>query len=167
MTEPAYIGLGELPCHVLVCIGNRPPLQEFESLAHLRPLQTGEIANIASQTGNHWRKIFNIYAKLMFELNSEGYATWQEYREAMLLQAGGKTGLLFSDPKELINQRNSVVLISGKVYAQELGLLEQCFEMEYGIYKHPHARLFVTPYFDYRQLSNVKLSYLAQLIKSL
>jgi hypothetical protein len=151
----------------MVCIGNRPPLQEFESLVYFRPLQVGEISYIAAQTGNHWRKIFNIYAKLMFELMPEGFATWQDYRDTCLLQAGSQTGLLFSDPKDLIEQKNSVVLISGKTYAQQLGLLADCIELNNGIYKHPDASLFVTPYFDYRQLSNAKLDYLAQQIGSI
>lgn len=167
MTAQVSVGLGDLPSKLMVCIGKRPPLQEFESLVNCRPLQMGEISHIAAQTGNHWRKIFNIYAKLMFELQPQGQVTWQEYRDTQLLQAGSQTALLFSDPKDLMAQNNSVVLISGKTYAQALGLLEHCVELDFGVYKHRYASLFVTPYFDYRQLSNAKLVYLAQLISSI
>ena len=167
MKSALDIGLGELSADIVVCIGNRPPLIEYEALTAVQPVQAGEVAKIAVQTGNHWRKIFNIYAKLMFELKPGDYATWQDYREQALLQEGSKTCLLFSDPKTLIDQNSCIVLIAGKTYAQELGLFDQCVETQYGIYKHGHANVLVTPYFDYRQLSNLKLSFLVQQIKSI
>ena len=62
------IGLGVQEAALQVYIANRPPLPEYEMLSKLQPMQPGDIARIAAETGNHWRKIFNVYAKLVFAL---------------------------------------------------------------------------------------------------
>ena len=57
------IGIGDLQCKLAVYIGNRPPLQEYQLRETLMPAVQGELARIGHETGNHWRKIINIYAK--------------------------------------------------------------------------------------------------------
>ncbi len=76
------VGLGDEKAHVRVYIANRPPLSDYLELAECRPMVIGEIARIAQETGNHWRKIFNVYAKLMAEYRSEAMtSTWQAWRD--------------------------------------------------------------------------------------
>jgi hypothetical protein len=160
-----YVGLGQLPSEIIVCIGNQPLVDELKSLSTIEPLVNGDIANIVKQTGNHWRKIFNIFAKLMFELEPKNYRTWQQYRDDALLQAGNSTCLLFSNPNALIDENKNTVLVSGKQYAEQLDILEHCEAVEDGFFIHPTKNVIVTPYFDYRQLSNAKLAYLVRLIE--
>lgn len=57
-----------------------------------------EIADIADETSTHWRKIFNVYAKLLFELSPEKFTCWQDLRDSLLLQAESNHCLLFSAP---------------------------------------------------------------------
>ncbi len=188
-----WVGLGDdgVPSSTLsvrVYIANRPPMAPYDSLADPLPLQSDEIYSIAQYTGNHWRKIFNVYAKLMhgfFEQavankwcdsrltpllsKWQGHATWQAYRDAMLLQAGSCTQLRFSTPN-----RNecldgcSLNIIMGKGYAEELGF--PCDPMhtvqdshgDFAYYEQDNV--LVCPYFDYRQLSNAKIDILIALM---
>ena len=92
------VGLGGEAPQVSVYIANRPPLPDYENLAEYRSMLPGEIAFIASETGNHWRKVFNVFAKLAFLLDSQGYETWQKLRDQSLLQSGSSYGLFFSPP---------------------------------------------------------------------
>ncbi|MCG8668653.1 MAG: hypothetical protein MI867_04505, partial [Pseudomonadales bacterium] len=48
------VGLGGEAPRVSVYIANRPPLPDYEALAEFRSMLSGEIAFIASETGNHW-----------------------------------------------------------------------------------------------------------------
>lgn len=168
------VGLGVAAQFNVYC-GNRPPMEAYDALSHVMPLQVGEIALIAQHTGNHWRKIFNVYSKLMFEwLGGQqrlpsGIESWQGYRDEHLLQAHSTEALLFSAPK--LENPMHLHLIMGKHYAQQLGYHEDQHE---GMYRldddfaiWPAQRLIVCPYFDYRQLSNVKITRLVKLLSSL
>lgn len=157
-------GLGDSAALLRVYIANRPPLDEYEQLAGLRPLISGEVANIAQQTGNHWRKIFNVYAKLGFALHDEGYSSWQSYRDDFLLQAGSRQALLFSAPDLEVP---GLHLITGKTYAQSCSLNARLTELGSGFQIDRDRSLLVVPYFDYRQLSNEKIVRLVALIRAL
>lgn len=157
-------GLGSTIAGIRVYIGNRPPLPEYEALQGLRPLQTGEIASIARQTGNHWRKVFNVLAKILFGLDPQGAASWQQLRDQRLLQADANEQLLFSAPDF---SHSGVHIICGKTYAEQLGLLAATVEIAPGFFIRPQRRLIVCPYFDYRQLSDVKISFLQQQVQEL
>jgi hypothetical protein len=167
MSSTQPIGLGSLPSDLIVCIGNRPPIEALEKLTTIRPLANNEITSMVEQTGNHWRKIFNIFAKLMFELEPKHAMTWQQYRDEQLLQRGNQAALLFSNPSSFVKQGNAIVLISGKQYAEQLGLLKDCIPLDNGFFQNPNHRLIITPYFDYRQLSNAKLLDLVKIIKNM
>ena len=157
-------GLGDGRAKFRVYIANRPPLDEYQYLVGMQPLMEGDIARIAQQTGNHWRKIFNVYAKLAFALNPGSFATWQLYRDAFLLRENSNQALLFSAP-DLTQQGLHIVM--GKTYAKTLQLGADLAPVDADFQIDKNKRLLVVPYFDYRQLSNEKLARLQMLIGSM
>lgn len=164
------VGIGDLDCDFVVYIGNRPPMDEYIERQELIPAIKGELARIGCEAGNHWRKIINIYAKLGYMLNTEGFSSWQAYREGYLLTKGSRQALLFDEQIE--PAKSGVVrLICGKAHAAKL-LVDNVTEIsvrwvdaDFAI--DPSRQLIVTPYFDYRQLSNAKLEKLASIINNL
>lgn len=168
-------GFGDITAVLRVYIANVPPMAEYAGLCQVKPLQTGEIDLINSACGNGWRKVFNVYSKLLFALDAKQFsftchaASWQQYRDQLLLQAGSNTALLFSMP-ELKPETKDIHIVAGRTHAGALldnGLNAQLnwLNKEFAIDKF--NRLLVCPYFDYRQLNNEKLVYLAQLIRTL
>lgn len=153
--------MGNLNHRIAVCIANRPPLPEFATLSDLRPIRPGEISIIAKQTGNHWRKIFNVYAKLAFQLNDEGFPTWQQLRDESLLQQGSPYALLFSPPRL---DSKKIHVVAGKSYAGQLRLLDRLVWVDNWFAVHAPRQLILCPYFDYRQLSNDRIKVLVDLI---
>ena len=175
------IGFGSDDYEIAVYIANRPPVYEYQQLGKLTALTTGEIAYIGQHCGNGWRKVFNVYAKLLYALDKQKFhfaslaPTWQKYRDDFLLQAYSKTSLLFSTPLLKPIQHNAtpnvVHIIMGRTYAKSL-LSTGALDIEFIWLNNEFAinrsqRLIVCPYFDYRQLSNVKIECLAKLIKAL
>lgn len=158
------IGLGTQLAKYRIYIGNRPPLPEYQALDQLRPVLPGEISHIVEQTGNHWRKIFNLFAKLMFELNPEGHSTWQEFRDKRLLQVGANHSLIFSKPD--FSQPGAIHIVTGKSHAQIHGF-DQLSELNKDFAVDKSLKLIVAPYFDYRQLSNQKLAELVGIVREL
>lgn len=169
-------GLGDPFAHFKVYIGNRPDFSEYLNLDFVNPISAGEIYAIGQACGNGWRKVFNVYAKLVFALSVEdkvslqGAQSWQSYRDDTLLKKSSNTSLLFSSPQlAQINDENKkvVYIIMGKTYANSLNLPQglKWLDHEFAIDTTNH--LLVCPYFDYRQLSNVKIIRLVGLIKQL
>ena len=176
------VGLGDSEATLRVYLANRPPLEPYETLNGLCPLATGDIADIVAKTGNHWRKIFNLYAKLVHALDARRYfrcqlsnchvsnyqfSSWQALRENCLLQAGSGLALLFSPPSVSVE---AVQIVMGKQYAEYLGVKSlyddwQQYTPDFMISRK--GRMIGCPYFDYRQLSNEKLATLVELTKSL
>lgn len=62
------IGLGSSSFRLAIYIANRPCNDHYPSLNLLQPLGSGELQHIVANNTNHWRKAFNVYAKLLFEL---------------------------------------------------------------------------------------------------
>lgn len=175
MTLPTASGFGAAAAIIRVYIANRPPMAEYAGLTSVQPLHSGEIELINRACGNGWRKVFNVYAKLLFALDARqfGFArqatSWQQYREQHLLQASSNTALLFSPP-ELQPVAKMVHIIAGRTHAKTLldaGLPAQLSWLNHEFAIDKHHRVIVCPYFDYRQLNNAKLAYLAGLIKAL
>lgn len=167
MTQPVpAAGFGDAEARLAIYIGNRPPLDDYPRLAHVKPLWPGEIAHIVANTSNHWRKAFNVYAKLLDQLNWPGVSeagSWQAYRDQRLLQAGGDAALLFSPPD--LNCSDRVHVIAGKTYAAALSLPPlTCVDTYFAV--HAESRLIVSPYLDYRQLSNARIAQLVTLIQA-
>ncbi len=161
------IGFGDTDFSFAVYIANKPNMLEYQGLCEVTPLVEGEINAINQTCGNGWRKVFNVYAKLLYSLDKQYYnfstyaATWQDYRDKYLLQAQSKTALLFSAPQLIPNKEIVHALInSGKLVAN-LVWLDDEFAID------STNKLIVCPYFDYRQLSNIKIEYLAYLLQSL
>lgn len=143
-------------------------------------VEENEIYHCGQACGNGWRKVFNVYAKFVFALASRQlgdfscYAKWQDYRDDLLLREHSKTALIFSQPVpfEEPSKTDALHIIMGKAYAQKLlsnNHLDDPDNMiwlnsEFAI--NTQHRIIICPYFDYRQLSNVKILYLVDLIQS-
>ncbi len=173
--SPYAAGLGEPEALLRVYIGNRPPLPHYDQLDHIHALRPGEVADIVAKTGNHWRKVFNLYAKLAFFLESgsveawsgKNCGTWQDYRDNVLLQPESRQALLFSAPDR---SAHAIHIIMGKQHAQTLAVSKYFDDW---VFINPdfsisrQGRIVLCPYFDYRQLSNQKLDLLVQLVSAL
>ncbi|NQZ88317.1 MAG: hypothetical protein HRT54_12160 [Colwellia sp.] len=170
------IGLGCTDFTIAVYIGNKPNMPEYQQLTHISPLTSGEINAINQACGNGWRKVFNVYAKLLYALDKKNFLysevapTWQKYRDSFLLQPHSQTALLFSPPL-ISTAKESLHIICGKTYVKHLLATGQLvanliwLDEEFAIDKTQN--LVVCPYFDYRQLSNIKIEKLANLLKNI
>jgi hypothetical protein len=181
------IGIGDKSADFRVYIENKPPIARYQILTTTLPIKVNEVRNIADETGNHWRKIFNVYAKLYFEYAPQQFQNWQAFRDQKLLQQNSNTALFFSPPvmndlatvqqsspieqsKNMVAKRHSgkkINIIMGRTYAKKLGLSERCYWLSEDFAINTQEKLLICPYFDYRQLSNVKITQLISLIKSL
>jgi len=172
------IGLGTLNAKIIFYIRNCPPLAHYQNLTSVKALVADEIAHIARETGNHWRKIFNVYAKLLFEISPEPFTRWQNLRDSLLLQAESDHCLLFSAPDfseadcsgaNLLSAKPSQKLhiILGKGYAEQLGFCNSCIWLSHDFAINIDLGVIICPYFDYRQLSNKKITQLSGLIQQL
>jgi hypothetical protein len=175
------IGFGDRDFSFAVYIANKPGMYEYQSLSVVMPLVKSEIDAINQSCGNGWRKVFNVYAKLLYALDKEYFTfstkepSWQSYRDNDLLQEKSKTALLFSTPvfsiPKLTDSQEKVHIICGKGHAKALIESENLtvnlvwLDEEFAIDRQ--NKLIVCPYFDYRQLSNLKIERLAGLLKTL
>lgn len=180
------VGFGDRDFTFAVYIGNKPNMSEYQNLSSVESLSLGEIEMINRSCGNGWRKVFNVYAKILYNLNNQYFEysksalTWQAYRDGCLLQNKSKTALLFSPPylepgylgeNDLKLKKSVVHIICGKGHAKTLiskGVLVAnltWLDDEFAIDKANN--LIVCPYFDYRQLSNIKIERLSELLFSL
>ena len=170
------VGFGCSKFTIAVYIANKPNMVEYEDLAGLRPMAGQEITEIGLACGNGWRKVFNVYSKLLYALDPKKFSftdcapSWQSYRDNFLLQQGSGTALLFSPPV-LLPDDHTIHIVSGKTYAKELinsgELITSLIWLDEYFAIDVVERVIVCPYFDYRQLSNIKIDYLAELIKQL
>jgi len=164
---------------IRVYIANRPPMAPYEHLENVKALTQGEVSQIALHTGNHWRKIFNVYAKFLYGLYTSQQALldslhdsqrWQDYRDDILLQVNSCSMLLFSPPT-FKKSGSDIHIIMGKQYAAQLGFDREASEElvildgDFAICKRKN--LIICPYFDYRQLSNIKIDRLIELVHEL
>lgn len=175
MISSSQYGFGDAEAQCNVYIANVPPMAEYADMQALQPLQRGEIELINRACGNGWRKVFNVYAKLLFALDARQFSftkqanSWQLFRDQYLLQAQSNTALWFSAPR-LNGDSRKIHIIAGRTYAKALldaGLSAQLNWLNNEFAVDSYHRLLVCPYFDYRQLNNEKLLFLAQLIKEL
>lgn len=152
-------GLGDPQATLRIYLNNRPAAGHFSSPETILPLAVGDIAFIVAETGNHWRKIFNVFAKLMWELTpqlAEDYASWQAYRDQALLQKNSQVALCFGPPGE--ERASGQRIFMGKQFATDSGFFStpgaQWLDNSFAI---NDAGDIVSPYFDYRQLSDEKI----------
>jgi len=160
---------------IKVYTANRPPLSDYSTVDVLNNIRKDEIKYIADQTDNHWRKVFNVYAKIVFALadksnNSKVLAlkTWQGYRDECLLQKGSETELYFDNPLSQKGMHQfdgqGIRIVMGKGYAEVLlsGIDLSWVDADFAI--NERERVIVCPYFDYRQLSNLKIERLVNFV---
>jgi hypothetical protein len=159
-----------------VYIANKPNMREYQDITQVSPLNKGEIHAIGQACGNGWRKVFNVYAKLLYALNTKDFAysslapSWQMYRDNYLFQTNSKTALLFSPP-QLNENTDTLHIICGKTYAKQLIASDKLkthlvwLDDEFAI--DTSQKLIICPYFDYRHLSNVKIDKLAFMLSEL
>lgn len=167
------VGLGEGDAKFKVYIANRPAYADLNHHQVVQAIRTTEIASIGQSCGNGWRKVFNVYAKLLFACPQtwglvkcqSQYSNWQAYRDKQLLQAGSGTALLFNFNGQLA--KDSIHLIMGRTYAKSLSLPNSLMWLDQEFAIDIANRLIVCPYFDYRQLSNAKIITLVALISQL
>lgn len=171
-------GLGDNQAKICVYIANTPDYDSMSELYGIEPLQQNDIYKIGQACGNGWRKVFNVYAKYMFALSGASqdielnksfswiksisiqYDSWQSYRDNELLQTNSKVNLTFSPPV-LSNANESLHIVMGRTYAKSLNTLNlEWFNNDFAI--SSYHNLIVCPYFDYRQLSNIKIIYLVE-----
>ena len=147
-------------------------------LQRVEPLMPGQAKAIGDHCGNGWRKVFNVFSKLVFELpeycrpDLSGYTRWQDWRDNCLLQQNSSTALLFSPPDlqrlNDIDGQPVVHIVAGRQHARTLLNEEKLtarlhwLDHEFAI-DHQH-HLIVCPYLDYRQLSNLKIARVAELL---
>jgi len=138
-------------------------------MSGIRSVRTGEIKQIGEQTGNHWRKIFNCFAKLCFEINTQSENTWQELRDNQLLRGESDQLLLFSKPDltSSVDTNYKIRIICGKTYFNHLPREFNVEWIDDSFAINEREKLIVCPYFDYRQLNNKKINQLANLIKKM
>ncbi|MEG3754470.1 DUF6942 family protein [Psychromonas arctica] len=178
------IGLGDVDFTFAVYIQNQPNMPQWQELNRVVPLQKTDVDSIGKACGNGWRKVFNVYAKLLYALDKEYFKfslsapTWQAYRDQYLLQEGSQTALLFNATSLTIdNDYNSkksvqiVHIICGRTYAKQLiktgQLTDSLLWLDEEFAINVNQRVIVCPYFDYRQLSNVKIQRLSTLLSGL
>lgn len=161
-------GLGCEAAGFRVHMGNRPPLMPFDQPQGVMPLITGDIAAINQAGGNGWRKVFSVYAKLVWALpphwpQRTREKDWQGYRDGRLLQNGSGTALLFSDP---VARPDGIQILMGKGYgeaaAERTGIPLTWLDAHFAV--SPDGRTILCPYFDYRQLTNERIERLVGLL---
>ena len=168
------LALGDQNAAFKVYMANKPNF-DFGVNDHLiHALQKGDIYACGQACGNGWRKVFNVYAKLVYAaalplLDSQNFTCWQDYRDGLLLQASSNTSLHFPSPNIDFeaNKASIVHLIMGRTYAKTLDCAPKLHWLDEEFAIHYAKRIIVCPYFDYRQLSNIKIVRLVALINAL
>lgn len=172
MEQTKIDGFGSQSPKIILHIANRPPLDVYAGDIN-RPLQLNEAADIIAQTGNHWRKVFSILAKISFALFDTQCTSWQQYRDTKLLTQDGFEFVSFSPVQasqawKTEGQLSSVSILCGFQYAEtqlQLNTLVSHQQFAKLQWSEP-LQCLVTPYFDWRQLNNVMLEVVISIIKN-
>ncbi len=166
------IGLGDINYQIAFYVEHTPPSVYYQHLSQIEPLQDQQIAWFGNEFGNGWRKQFNVYAKFIYQLaqpdlcNTKQIASWQAYRDSLLLKKNSGTALLFSPPN--LENQHAIHIIAGRTYARQLISTHKItanlewLNDEFAIDKANN--LIVSPFLDYRQLSNIKIEKLVSLV---
>ncbi|OKY26942.1 hypothetical protein BI291_10985 [Thalassotalea sp. PP2-459] len=165
-------GLGNKNAAINVYVESTPNIDKYLEQTTCRFMDMNEINAIGQQAGNGWRKVFNVYAKFIYELSTDearSFENWQQFRDKQLLQVGSSLCLWLScsaeQLKRNINKSDAIHIVMGKGYAKKLSLTERCFWLSEDFAIKSEQQLIICPYFDYRQLTNEKITYLCQLLK--
>lgn len=150
---PPPIGLG---CHQpVLCLytPHRPPLPRYQRQRSYRVARPGETARIIAETGNHWRKILSIFAKIYCQLFSPP-EPWQKVRDQHLLTGGSRTALLWQT--QLLPAEGAIHIIGGRDFAAGFELPPSTARAVDGMSGKitAYGHCYLTPYLDYRQFPN-------------
>jgi hypothetical protein len=103
------------------------------------------ISMLMDLNGNHWRKIFTIFAKLVTP-----YENWREYRDSCLLTE--KEAICFSGQ---LQDNAQVHIISGKSCWERMGFdIDEFTPLDSQQRLLVRGNILCLPYFDYRQFPN-------------
>lgn len=166
-------GLGDKHAQFRVYIGNQPNYPFVNAKQGVAALVKGEIYSVCQECGNGWRKVFNVYAKLLYALSpatfvSVSNTSWQHFRDHQLLQASSNTGLFFSPltwEQTAKDSDKNIHIVMGKTYANSLKLPSSLSWLNHEFAIDVSRRLIVCPYFDYRQLSNQKIIFMVNVLR--
>lgn len=167
MSHSHAIGLGDKNAKFRVYMGNKPDLAF--TMQGVMALSDGDIASISKANGNGWRKVFNVYAKLVYALGSDGpvnldeYSSWQAFRDNRLLRRNSNTALMFCP---LNNGADPSVthIVMGKQFALSHSWSNRLAWVDGVFACIPEKGVWVTPYFDYRQLTNARIIQLVEML---
>jgi len=141
---------------LILYIDKAPPFEGFEEF---KTFSRSDLTQVM-ESGNHWRKIINIFAKLAFGLNSKDCGSWQEYRDRYLLRDGDE--IILVNHQTLIED-SGIHLICGKNQFESMDLEEAAFQsLDTEGKVRVCENVIQTPYFDYRQFPNKLIDELVQ-----
>ena len=138
--DPLKDYLGSKTAAIALYMANRPLLPP--AIHRAGGLSVPELI---SMNGNHWRKIFTIFAKLVSNEDD-----WKTYRDDCLLQE--REVICFTDG---LQESASFHLIAGKASWEYFGMDMTGFkalDLEQRLWVK--GNVMCTPYFDYRQFPN-------------
>lgn len=143
-------------------VPHAPPLMQCDGAQGTLPAMDNRLLESLMATGNHWRKIINCAAKTAYLWQPQGYQTWQNYRDDFLLRGNSQQFLHWGQCD--VHALSGFKIITGKQHGQNLlGPVWQ----EGDFYLEAEQGIIVSPYFDYRQLSNLKIQQLVGYLQSL
>jgi hypothetical protein len=168
--------IGSNNASLTVFLNHEPPETTYSACHHVQPLTQEWMMQIIDAGGNNWRKVFNLYSKLCFQLTPDStLASWQDYRDQRLLHESEPyqlicySGALSSVSEchtQILNNDCILSLVTGKKCAASLGLLDDLHWLDQDFAQVIGKNILVTPYFDYRQLSNAKMDTLVSLVRT-
>lgn len=159
------IGWGSNEFDLAFYVANRPNFGPYPEQSTFYPLMPGELDTILANTNNHWKKLFNVLAKVMQAYDPQRAPVWQDYRDQGLLRAEGREALLFSEPEFNLSRSQVIHIVAGKTYAKTLANIGPLVWLDTHFAVNQSKRVIVTPYLDYRQLSNERIQRLVEIIR--
>lgn len=172
LPESCY-GIGAKRPALILYLPHRPEAIVLSGTGEYGSVNSLGVRTFLADCDNHWRKIFNCYAKIAFALFGRDFLTWQDYRDNRLLTEQSLELMVFPDSKGSLREHtlgsSRISIISGIATARKMSLDFETWKLLRGFYLKEHPKnghtTILTPYFDYRQLSNQKIETLLQLLK--
>ena len=160
-----FQGFGSPQANLIIYCNNTPTTSLLIN-NQIIPICYPDIEKINTDNGNGWRKIFNVYAKLLFEINPLKFKSWQDLRNDFLLQSHCNHQLVLNPDSIPSLNNNTLQILMGKTFALTHYNETQIDWIEPHIAKVKDENVFITPYFDYRQFNNEKIKNFAKIVKT-